>query len=502
MRALPFASLACLFACSAEPPALSQLHEINLAKCSSVPTSVDFEDTTVDFVVPPGLMPDAQLDGQPAQLHLRRAKPVYAHGKCPDVPTRAALFVHGRTIPGTVFDVRDPVTGGRGYSLLEEAAWGGIVAFAVDLLGYGGSTRFTLDDPCNASRTAYVPAPGGWTCPAPDGICDQIGGAPPFSGDQQALLIPNPLGQRCDHSSNVRFARVDTWTRDLRQAVDHILTTVKPDGDKITLVGWSLGGVHVARYLDPSNTAYGNIPQDNISKIDRAILIDTLTTFTPSDVEAGRPHPSFPLSLSGNGSVHTIWNLPTKGPSPTRATICGETADPGVPEQLLKQQLAVDPIGSTWGAAGLSRSPTFNSYGLTLATVASFPVPILVVHGRDDGLQAGAFPWPTGCNIYKSISGAPKMLLTVDCASHGIALQSCSGARCGDESSRPYGQTTGPYRGPRATIQAAVVEWITHGTVDGASSGPLFVDASGYARPHTALADLLAAGGACPASPP
>jgi pimeloyl-ACP methyl ester carboxylesterase len=283
---------------------------------------------------------------------------------------------------------------------------------------------------------------------------------------------------------------MDVWTRDLRQVVDHVLKTVKPDSGKITLVGYSLGTAHVVRYLDPNNTAYGNNPVENIGKIDRAILIDGLTTLTPT-----RPNPSFPLVVSPFG--RGLWSLP-----PGRDIVCGNIATPGVAEQLFAQQLAVDPIGSSWGAAGLARSPTFNSYGMTLDAMARFPVPILVSHASDDGPGSGGFPWQVGCNLYRSVSGVPKMMLTIDCASHGVVLQSCSGVRCGDESSRPYGQDQGPWRGPRATIQAAVVEWITNGTVAGLSSGPVFVDASGNAAAHSALADKLAADNTCPVLPP
>ena len=63
------------------------------------------------------------------------------------------------------------------------------------------------------------------------------------------------------------------WTRDIRQAVDDVLEQVQPDSGKLTLIAWSQGGMNLGRFLDPLNTAFGNEPASNISKVDRAMLL-------------------------------------------------------------------------------------------------------------------------------------------------------------------------------------------------------------------------------------
>src|SRR5437773_372453 len=88
--------------------------------------------------------------GQPADLDVHAVVPIYAEvrsDECETTPRRAAILVHGAMTEGTTsFDLRF-----GGYSVMNALARAGIEAFAVNLLGYGFSTRFGLNDPCNAS---------------------------------------------------------------------------------------------------------------------------------------------------------------------------------------------------------------------------------------------------------------------------------------------------------------------------------------------------------------
>lgn len=74
------------------------------------------------------------------------------------------------------------------------------------------------------------------------------------------------------------------------------------------------------------------------------------------------------------------------------------------------------------------------------------------------------------------------MQVQVQCASHLLHLGGCIGPRCTPESGTPYGEGPGrPWRGPHATFQAAVIEWINAGTFNGAASGRFVSDESGVA---------------------
>lgn len=194
------------------------------------------EDYWLRFRVPPGLMPDSQFDDRPARLQVHRVRPVYENGKGPS-ERRAVVLIHGRTVPGpVVFDLRDPATGGDlKLSVQEALARAGIDTFAPSLLGYGRSTRFSLNDPGNASlsecRGAAIRPPEG---------CDRTLILPINPYDQQNLLLNDrPLEQKRAHSSNFHFARTDVWVRDIDQVIDDAIERAAhgPQGSLGRLLG-------------------------------------------------------------------------------------------------------------------------------------------------------------------------------------------------------------------------------------------------------------------------
>src|SRR5215217_5910034 len=105
----------------------------------AIVTGVATQDYWLPFRVPAGLMPDPQFAGRPAKIWVHRVRPVYATG---NVPTKAVVLIHGRTVPGpVVFDLRarDTTMGDVLLSVQEALALAGIDTFAPSLRGYGRS---------------------------------------------------------------------------------------------------------------------------------------------------------------------------------------------------------------------------------------------------------------------------------------------------------------------------------------------------------------------------
>jgi hypothetical protein len=59
--------------------------------------------------------------------------------------------------------------------------------------------------------------------------------------------------------------------------------------------------------------------------------------------------------------------------------------------------------------------------------------------------------------------------------------EGCSGARCddGNPHTKPYGGHSQKWAGPYSTVAAALIEWVKHGTFNGAESGRFVINESG-----------------------
>ncbi len=453
--------------------------------CDREPTGVDTSDYWLHFNVPPGLMPDPQFDGKPAKLQVHRVRPVYANGKCQGVPNRAIVFIHGRTGTGPVdFDLRHPTAenpeGGK-FSLQESLARAGIDTFAPSLLGYGRSTRFDngLNDPCNASLPAYK-ADG--SCSFAEG-CDRSANPDINPLDQQASALGvNPLAdQRCAHSSGYRFARMDVWVRDINQVIDDAIARAQPDDNKVVLLGYSLGGVRVARTL----YLLGNQAEN---KVERVVFLSSIFNRIPTgplnlpteekDLPPAALSTSFPMTLSRRLTDRSF------SISPAREAVCTGRLSPGVTDDLWEQYMKLDVLGRDWGGTdpgnpdGLLRSPTFSNYGSNPAVAATFTIPTLVLHGLDDLIA----PRQNSDDLFNALTSVTnKVLVQMGCGGHAMQMEGCAGARCddGDPNTTPYGGNSQIWAGPHSTTVAALIEWIKHGTFNGAGSGRFVINDSG-----------------------
>ncbi|MCW3815743.1 alpha/beta hydrolase [Micromonospora sp. DR5-3] len=482
--AFTVAAVTALAAVLTPPPSAS-----SAAGCDKVPTGVQVSDHVLPFTVPAGLMPDPQFDGLSAELQVHRVQPVYAHGKCHSVPNRAAVLIHGGNYGGpAVFDLRQPAPEGGELSVQKALARAGIDTFAPDLLGYGHSTHFVhgLDDPGNASLPAYNP--DGITCSSPVG-CDRTHVPLLFPLDLQGAphdptLFTNPLGgQRRAHSSNFRFARTDTFVRDIRQVIDDAIALAQPSDSKVTLVGLSVGNHPVARTLYKDNPVLLHSDQ-YIAKVNRVVFLSSVFFATSPTEEVTPPSgwASFPLHVfkTDAATVRGVWQMSSGG-----ETACTGHVVPGSPEQLGAQVREDETLGLQWGGddpahpTGLGRSPVFSRYGWNRDVAGTLTTPALVIHGTEDQLA----PVTNASDIYDHLTMVTnKVLVQVNCASHGLLWEGCSGHRCTPASGTPYGGTPGtPWAGPHSTLKAALIEWIKSGTFNGASNGQFTVNESGVA---------------------
>ena len=127
-------------------------------------------------------------------------------------PGKVALFVHGGFNPATVaFDVAY-----RDYSWMTFLARAGYDVFGMDMTGYGRSSRPMMDDPCNLNPR------------------------------HQERLVPRNLKEPCNPSYPFELVSSDSETADIDRVVDFIRAL--RGVDRITLIGWSGGGIRTGTY--------------------------------------------------------------------------------------------------------------------------------------------------------------------------------------------------------------------------------------------------------------
>src|SRR5262245_1496779 len=339
--------------------------------CDKEPTGVEAADYMLNFQTEN--MPDPNLNGLQAQLRVHWVRPVYANGKCNEVPNLAVVMIHGRSSPGSpLFDVRHPTAEdpeGGALSVQDALARKGIDSFARDLLGYGGSSRLALDDHCNASLPAFVAPLSDGTCPpqAPFPIsgaccpvaagCDRTRNAVVFPLNQQAShpvgLGINPGEPLCSHSSSHYFSRTDVFAHNILLVIDDAIAKAQPRGGKVVLLGYSFGGPSTARALYL-------LGDEAEQKVGRVIFVASVFNIFPGvqgvvalpneahDLSRAELSTSLPLSLDRGGG----WAGVPGGPGGVRDQICTGRVIINVPEEFAKQSLALEhDFGAQWGGS-------------------------------------------------------------------------------------------------------------------------------------------------------
>src|SRR5712691_9634291 len=422
-----------------------------------LPVAVERSDYFINFTTSD--MPDQQLNGLPAQLDVHRVKPVFPRG-CPNIsPIKALVLVHGRTIPATAdFDLQY-----QDYSLMERLAMRGIDTFAANHLGFGFSAlpdEFNpLNNACNASLPQCTAQQYNCSqctptsCSPPAGVCDCQGMPAIQTMDQQGstrYLNPNPLTARCPtHTSNTRFQRVTDQVAQLDLIVNDALA--KTGLAKVHLLGLSFGGPVIGKYLG-----------DDVShqtKVAGAIFL--ASTFGGAPEQAS---PTWPLGLIDRADAMANFNLagPTCRPGdgcvlgctpadPDCAkglTGCPGQQDPAIQDPFWATIKARDSVGPSWGPqpSGLSRYPIVPRFDWNPKVTSKIEVPALVMNGlKDSVVRVNA-----SVEIYNSLASTSKVIVQLDCASHALLWEGCSGAGC---------------VAPHESVQMHVGDWILTGMV-------------------------------------
>ena len=269
---------------------------------------------------------------------------------------KVVLFVHGAGTPAEVaFDVPH-----SNYSWMEFLANAGYDVFAMDMTGYGRSTRPALmNDPCNLAK------------------------------EQQAAVTATP----CPAADTRNLTTIASDWNDIGSVVDHLRSLRHVD--KVNLIGWSLGGPRAGGYT-----------AQNPAKVNKLILLSP--AYGRGAVEAS------PAMQAASGAVMNTQSLEEFAANWDRQVGCAAQIDPDVAKVVWSEMLASDPVGATWGS-GVRRAPLVTSRGgWDTAAAAKVLMPVLLFAPVHDKQVT-----PEGVRrLFDDLGTRQKVYADLACSSH------------------------------------------------------------------------------------
>jgi pimeloyl-ACP methyl ester carboxylesterase len=295
------------------------------------------------------------IAGQYTEIYVReRVKPatVLRGGPRDD---RVVLFVHGAGTPAEV--AFDPSY--EDYSWMAYLAAAGFDVFAMDMTGYGRSTRPSImSDVCN------------------------------LSGEQHTALGRTP----CNATHGSQLTTIASDLDDLDAVVEYIreLRGVP----RVSLIGWSLGGPRAGGYASR-----------NPDKVDKLVLLAPAYN-REFGQQPPQPSPAVGMAFNAQSEADFVANW-------ERQVGCPNQYDPAAMAAVWTEMLASDPVGASWGS-GVRRAPNTTVWGFGRAAVERMRTPTLMVAAIHDKQVV-----PERVHDFFADLGAErKVLLDLGCSSH------------------------------------------------------------------------------------
>jgi pimeloyl-ACP methyl ester carboxylesterase len=299
------------------------------------------------------------IAGQSTQIYVRemvQAGPALRSGAKPE---RVVLFVHGAGTPAEVaFDTQY-----RDYSWMGFLAGAGFDVFAMDMTGYGRSTRPPqMNDPCNLSR------------------------------EQQASFIPALLAAPCPPTYPHQMTTLASDWNDIGTVVDHLRALRRVD--RVSLIAWSLGA--------PRAAGYASQHPEKVLKL--VLLAPAYNRAASADPPAQVPANGPAMNTQSHEEFNANWD---------RQIGCPDQYDGAVSEVVWSKMIESDPVGATWGR-GVRRAPQVTTWGWNIAAAAKTQSPTLLVAGSHDK----QVPLDRVRTLYGDLGARQKVLVDLACSSH------------------------------------------------------------------------------------
>ena len=271
---------------------------------------------------------------------------------------KIVLFVHGGYCPSTLaFDVAY-----RDYSWMNFLARAGYDVFAMDMTGYGRSSRPMMDNPGNLD--------------------------PSF----QSCVIPGLLRETQPPDYPFELVNSDSETDDIARIVEFICDL--RGISSLALIGWSGGGIRTGTFASRFPSRVEKLVIHASSNYSRA---------NPDDRPAELPRPGAPMTIQTREvGIDQRWLGTCADPS---------MIEPGMPEHIWMLNVEHDPIGATWGGGGL-RAPTRTYWGWNANAAKALTMPVLMLTGEQDRLLK------SNLELMDDLGANVKAFVTMESATH------------------------------------------------------------------------------------
>jgi pimeloyl-ACP methyl ester carboxylesterase len=299
------------------------------------------------------------MTGQIAQIYVRERLLAGTVLRSASTADKVVLFVHGAGTPAEVaFDV--PY---QDYNWMGYLAQAGFDVFAMDMTGYGRSTRPTaMNDPCNLAR------------------------------EQQTTFVPSFLSATCAPSYPHPMTTIASDWNDINSVVDYIRALRHVS--QVNLVAWSLGG--------PRSGGYAAQHPEKLQKM--VLLAPAYTRALQATAPAELPAEGTTMNTQSHEEFTANWD---------RQVGCQDQYDPAASESVWSEMIKSDPVGATWGP-GVRRAPLVTTWGWNAEIVAKTQLPILMVSGEHDK----QVPSDRVRELYADLGSHHKVFIDLACSSH------------------------------------------------------------------------------------
>ena len=302
------------------------------------------------------------IEGEPVRLFVRE-KIRQDSGDASAAERGVVLMIHGGYWPGTMaFDF-----GHQNYSWMAALARAGFDVFAMDMTGYGFSSRPIMDDPRN------------------------------LGPEDQEKLVPDTLGDAAASLHPFNLVTSDPETDDIDRVVDFIreLRGV----DRVNLIGWSGGGIRTGTYT-----------VRHPEKVARLVIFasSNFVTDSPSEQPSDLPGPGVALTIQTRVVGEDVRWIPN--------IRCDGQVEAGLMDLIWPASMETDSVGAGWGP-GCLRAPGRTYWGWNAANAGGLTTPTLVMVGEYDR------HYYSNVELFSYLGATNKAFLGIECASHFMAWE-------------------------------------------------------------------------------